>query len=336
MRMSWLPQGHLEAFLNLLEPYGTVHGPTVLENGVTALAPITSPDDLELKYRHTLIPPKKYLLPFRDPILTLNDGCYRPAPPVAPNLVLFGLHRCDLQAISYLDRVFLGDDPDPNYAGRRERLTLVGLSCEPDDFCYCDPAQPAAVDLFLDQAENGFLVTPHSPRGEKIMSEGTGLFLSSDHLPSLLVPLAPPPTPQDPELRFSDNPLWEEYARICLSCGACSACCPTCYCFDVREYPSLDHGGNRLREWDNCLFKKHGEVAGGDFRRSRLDRLRYRFLHKYCGFSPLQGVTSCVGCGRCAKACPVGIDLRNVLEVTYRGAEPATTRDQATGTGEVS
>ena len=87
----------------------------------------------------------------------------------------------------------------------------------------------------------------------------------------------------------------------------------------MREDPSLSGGSLRLREWDNCLFKTHGEVAGGGFRDSRLERLRYRFLHKFCGFSPLQGTVSCVGCGRCKEACPVRIDLR---ELTKPGPGP--------------
>ena len=77
-----------------------------------------------------------------------------------------------------------------------------------------------------------------------------------------------------------------------------------------------------MREWDNCLFVTHGEVAGGaNFRATRLERLRYRFLHKYCGFSPLQGMTSCVGCGRCKQACPVGIDLRELIEPCQEPSE---------------
>ena len=81
----------------------------------------------------------------------------------------------------------------------------------------------------------------------------------------------------------------------------------------MREYPGLSGGATRIREWDNCLFLSHGEVAGANFRAIRLERLRYRFLHKFCGFTPLQGMTSCVGCGRCRKVCPVDIDLRELF-----------------------
>jgi hypothetical protein len=65
----------------------------------------------------------------------------------------------------------------------------------------------------------------------------------------------------------------------------------TCYCFDVREYGGLDGTtAERLREWDNCLFKDHGMVAGGyNFRKGRRERFHYRYQHKYLGFGPVRG-----------------------------------------------
>jgi ferredoxin len=83
----------------------------------------------------------------------------------------------------------------------------------------------------------------------------------------------------------------------------------------VAEHPALTGGGaERLRSWDNCLFRRHGEVAGGaNFRRSRLERLRYRFRHKYYGLGPHRGSFACVGCGRCLAVCPVDIDLSLIL-----------------------
>jgi sulfhydrogenase subunit beta (sulfur reductase) len=324
MDYGYLKTADLAAFLETLRRFGELHGPTVSESGVAAFTPLADDSALHLEYGRTLIPPKKYLLPFREEILQFRYGSYQAAPAPIRDLVLFGVHPCDLDAIAYLDLVFLGDPPDPSYAARRARLTLVGISCQPDDFCFCTESPTTATcDLFLNTQEDGFLISSHTPRGEVLVRAAQ----------ELLAEAAPPPappgerrpiTPQDPQLRFSDHPLWERFAQLCLACGACSVCCPTCYCFDVREYPGLSGGGARLREWDNCLFKSHGEVAGANFRPSRLERLRYRFLHKYCGFTPLQGMTSCVGCGRCKSACPVDIDLRELFDTgsALQGEEP--------------
>jgi ferredoxin len=314
MKNGYLDNTGLGAFLEILRRFGELHGPTVSETGVASFSPIPELSILRLDYGRTLIPPKKYLLPFREELLSFRDGSYRSAALAPRDIVLFGVHPCDLDALAYLDLVFLSDPPDPCYAARRAGLTLIGISCQPDDYCFCsEPQGSAPCDLFLDARQDGFLLQAQTPKGEAIAAAAREL-LSEKTLP----PAPPPPrraiAPQDPQLRFSENPLWDRFAELCLACGACSVCCPTCYCFDVREYPQLPGGALRLREWDNCLFKTHGEVAGANFRASRLERLRYRFLHKYCGFSPLQGMVSCVGCGRCKKACPVEIDLRELIE----------------------
>lgn len=338
MENGYLEKNDRDRFLDTLRTFGELHGPTIAENGVAAFALLSDASPLRLDYRRTLIPPKKYLIPFREELLHCHDGSYRPVMPPDRDIILFGVHPCDLEAIAYLDRVFLGDPPDPCYAARRARLTLIGISCEPDDFCFCTAApETAPCDLFLSAREDGFLVSAATPRGEAIVRAAGDLLTESapggpPPLAGVGAEAAPPHPPcgsgcgippQDPQLRFSENPLWDRFAQICVSCGACSVCCPTCYCFDVREYPGLSGDAVRLREWDNCLFKTHGEVAGGNFRATRLERLRFRFLHKYCGFSPLEGVSSCVGCGRCKEACPVDIDLRELFPYSPPGGDPS-------------
>lgn len=324
MEKSFLEATRLNSFLEKLRLFGALHGPTVTDAGVTTFAPIADPAELRMDYRRTQIPPKKYLLPFREQLLSYREGRYAGPAQDPAAIVLYAVHPCDLAGIAYLDRVFLGDNPDPGYAARRARLTLVGISCEPDDFCFCSaPDSDADCDAFLTATKGGYLFSAVTARGEEIAAAAADLLSAADasQPPAARHP-GPGIAPQDPALRFSDHPLWQKFADSCVSCGACSVCCPTCYCFDVREYPALDGGGVRIREWDNCLFATHGEVAGANFRPTRLDRLRYRFLHKYCGFTPLQDITSCVGCGRCRAVCPVDIDLRELFSAAHGEMSP--------------
>lgn len=328
MAPQFIANRNLQPLLERLRSYAELHGPVRGEDGAVRFAALTQDTLPDLSALRTLLPPKKYLLHPRETILTYTAATgYQMPDEAVPPLILFGLHPCDLAGINYLDQVFLGADPDPLYAARRSSLTLVGISCTPDQFCSCHHSNSplkALSDLFLSSAEGGFVVTSGSPRGDELI-EGVKEVLEEREV-------APP----DDSRRFfgcavselvrpeldATIPEWQEYADRCLGCGACSLCCPTCYCFDVLEFGGVDGlSAVRVRQWDNCLFKCHGEVAGGaNFRKERAERFRYRYRHKYRGFGPLQGISSCVGCGRCRVVCPAGIDLRPLAERLEGGA----------------
>jgi len=323
MEKDFLKDEFLAIYLEALAAFGEVHGPLLTDDGVPAFGRITSLANLTLDYQRTLIPPKKYLLPPRETVLAFSPpGGYRQPSMFEQKIVLFGLHPCDLAGIVYLDKVFTTTEPDPLYLQRRHNLILVGISCNPDEYCFCGDmgaSEPPLFDLYMRRAEEGFQVTAGSLPGRKIISSLSNILTERKTKPAsrqncqteggVLAASARGET-------FQGSPLWDDFAARCLSCGACSLCCPTCYCFDVREYGRLEgETAERLREWDNCLFADHGKVAGGfNFRKTRRERFLYRYQHKYLGFGPLRSIVACVGCGRCREVCPVKIDLLDLFK----------------------
>jgi hypothetical protein len=322
MSVHFIATNLLGKLLNTLRQRGELHGPLRGDDGIIRFAPLAAGLMPDLKAVRTLLPPKKYLLHPQETILTYQaDSGYQEPDATTRPLILFGLHPCDLAGISYLDLLFLSDDPDPLYAARRAALTLIGISCTPDEFCSChqnSSSLKASCDLFLQQLEDGFAVSSGSWRGEELLgSMGEIIEVREMNIPLDTRrffdqhPLRPSQSELDPAL-----PDWQELGGHCLGCGACSICCPTCACFDVLEYGRLDGcSAERIRRWDNCLIKSHAEVAGGmSFQKDRAQRFRYRYRHKYRGFGQVKGIPGCVGCGRCRAACPAGLDLRPLAE----------------------
>jgi ferredoxin len=117
--------------------------------------------------------------------------------------------------------------------------------------------------------------------------------------------------------KFYDNPeIWQELGEKCIECGKCTIACPTCFCFRIDDNPELEeNNGARQRCWDSCFYREFSEVAGGHkFLNTTAERIHFWYYHKFARIPDEFGFMGCVGCKRCAKACPVGIDIEKVLK----------------------
>ncbi len=303
------------------------------------LEPYAGVDRMDMGYIRTILPPKKFLVPPNETLWKRRAGEDYEVPEIPDrDIVLFGLHPCDIHGVKILDIFFRSfAKPDWYYQRRRERVRIVGLSCMPDDYCFCQSMNTDNVatgfDLFLHDLGDRFLVTVGSVEGDMLLghladdlpqADPKDLHDLMDYLEkrnrAFSMHLDVGILPQAMELHRT-SPVWERLGNQCLSCGCCSLGCPTCSCFNVVDRNDLEGGCERCRTWDACLFKDFAQVAGGhNFRSQRAARIQNRYYHKQVGFAEQFGLPSCVGCGRCIFMCPTGVHFVEVFRSLREGA----------------
>ena len=116
-----------------------------------------------------------------------------------------------------------------------------------------------------------------------------------------------------------DRPEWATLSESCLGCGTCTFVCPTCQCYDIRDFDT-GHGIKRFRCWDSCMYSDFTKMAHGNPRVSQLERFRQRFMHKLVYYPENnEGIFGCVGCGRCLAKCPISMNIVKVMKTLAKG-----------------
>lgn len=246
---------------------------------------------------------------------------------------IFGVRACDVRSFSILDKVFLAEPVDSYYKNRREHGLIIGLSCNrPAETCFCqtfgiDAAEPKA-DVDFTEADGGYFVCANTERGEAFVASVADVFEERDSAPAeeaksktreimKKLPLADLTTEGfggDKLDKLFDDPRWSELSEACLGCGTCTFVCPTCQCYDIRDYDT-GHGICRFRCWDSCMYSDFTKMAGGNPRLTQKERFRQRFMHKLVYFpSNNDGEYGCVGCGRCLASCPIHMNIVKVMK----------------------
>ncbi|MGN0009197.1 MAG: 4Fe-4S dicluster domain-containing protein [Desulfovibrionaceae bacterium] len=267
--------------------------------------------------------------------------------PQAEATVVFGCRPCDARGFAVLDRPYLkGPFADPYYTARRHCLTVVTQTCpDVESTCFCHwtgggPNSAEGSDVLLTAVADGYLLEAVTEKGDALLAalDGTaGVTDGTDRQEEArnaraavqaLLPAAPDlaTAPQAVAARFADGDFWEAQTAQCLSCGACTYMCPTCYCFNITdEGDGVERPGRRIRTWDTCmspLFTR--EASGHNARMTKAQRMRNRVSHKFSTYpGTWEGAFSCNGCGRCVSNCPVHLDIRDIVLAALNGRQGA-------------
>ena len=251
----------------------------------------------------------------------------------AEDFVVFGVRGCDVKSLEVLDRVFLVEPVDTYYATRREHGIIVSMACNrPDETCFCktfgvDASSPAG-DIVCYKTNDALYLDAKTEKGEKLLSKLDKVTTEDDgkdaqkvqedikaiteRLP--LANLKADAFGSDLTKKYFDAPEWESLSKSCLGCGTCTFVCPTCQCYDIKDFKT-NNGVERFRCWDSCMYSEFTKMSAGQPRLSQLERFRQRFMHKLVYFpTNNDGMFSCVGCGRCVAKCPISMNIVKVMK----------------------
>ncbi len=247
------------------------------------------------------------------------------------DFVVFGVRACDVRSFDILDRVFLVDPKDSFYANRREHGVIISVACtKPSETCFCktfdiDATNPGG-DITVWKTEDALYWRANTEKGSALLSklnleecgeEAVNEQKAKTEAILKKLPLANLTTDGfggDKTDALFNRPEWKTLSEACLGCGTCTFVCPTCQCYDIKDF----HTGSgiiRFRCWDSCMYSDFTKMAHGNNRLSQVERFRQRFMHKLVYYpANNEGIYGCVGCGRCLAKCPISMNIVKVMK----------------------
>lgn len=340
--MYKIAQENLPKLYAALAAAGTLFLPCK-KNGTVNFAPYSAKAEVALDAPLTNRSAKDVFFPQVENLLTFKTSGKELAleqnvPPVGTSIVM-GVRACDARSFQILDKVFLKAPVDTYYKTRRDNCVLIGLGCTaPEETCFChafgidadapetdvqtwlvnaslywQPATKKGIELTEKLLAAGLLVEA-AAEGEKAaieQREQTKKILSQLPLHDFKVD----EEQTKDEVKVFHSKIWAQLAQGCLSCCTCTYVCPTCHCYDIRDYQETEERTQRYRCWDSCMAKDFTLMAHGSPRKTKVERFRQRYMHKLVYFPENnEGVYACVGCGRCLAKCPVHLNIVKVAK----------------------
>ena len=249
------------------------------------------------------------------------------------DFVIFGVRACDAKSIEVLDKVFLAEPVDSFYKTRREHGIIITMACSrPIETCFCqtfniDASTPGG-DIACYKTDDAIYLTANTEKGKALLEkldkvttecDDTAVDNEKAKIKEILnkLPLKDVKADKfgkDTTDKFFNAPEWKSLSESCLGCGTCTFVCPTCQCYDIKDFKTAN-GVERFRCWDSCMYSDFTKMSAGQPRPTQMERFRQRFMHKLVYFpTNNDGMFSCVGCGRCISKCPISMNIVKVMK----------------------
>jgi len=274
-----------------------------------------------IKTEKSVLPAKQYFFPPKETLFIFNQVSGKLAEPKAENkkkLLLVCSHLGELEAMTQLDEIMGGKNPDNYYWQKRAQASVIGII---DTSIKTAPGGDLILEKINQDQYRALILTD---QGKKLIKKEFFKEVKEPKTKKYAVESKPlREMLLDPELLAEavawswqvKHKIWDELGKKCLGCGICTYVCPICHCFSMED--KVDLNGEdcvRCRQWDACTLPRFAQVAGGhNFHKSIKERYYNWYYHKFVRAYKEYGRAQCVACGQCSRHCPAGISIEKVL-----------------------
>lgn len=248
--------------------------------------------------------------------------------------IIIGAPACDIAGLKLLDKIYLDEKFfDGIYHERRNNTLIISSDCYTiQDHCHCttykiNPYSADGCDINLSSDKKYIYLMPYTEKGNLFIKEHIPANLifneggnEIDTISGLRSQTVNSLNDRNKNLsgteetgkrvKQSSKETWKKYSSKCVSCGACSAICPTCTCFLLIDKSDFE----KVKQLDTCQYPAFERVAGGEDPLRELSiRFRNRYLCKYVWKPERFHTVACTGCGRCIEACIAKINKNELI-----------------------
>lgn len=280
---------------------------------------------------------KEVLTPINETLFYFTENEFKESSASYKPILLFA-KPCDINAIAVQSKIYEenGDFSDIYFSRIKNNLKFVLMDCNGgDDNCFCVSMNSNSTEnwsIAVKKLENEYLLSVKDQEFTPYFEKCENIDFSPEFVQQNEVEVKIKDIPNKEVLnKLKQQPFWSEYDKRCISCGACTICCPTCTCFTTKDiiYSENKKVGERKRIFASCQIEGFDKMAGQkEIRNKASERMRYKILHKFHDYKErFKTRHMCVGCGRCIHRCPEAISIISTVEKMNNAIDEITNKN---------